>query len=35
VSETDLDADVSVEVFLLAEERTDMSGYEGGGSGGP
>jgi uncharacterized protein YbcI len=28
VSETDLDADVAVEVFLLAQERTDMSDYE-------
>lgn len=27
-SETDIDADVSVEVFLLANERTDMSAFE-------
>jgi uncharacterized protein YbcI len=27
-SDTDLDEDVSVEVFLLAEDRTDMSGFE-------
>ena len=26
LSETDIDADVSVETFLLAEERTDMTG---------
>jgi len=28
LSETDLDADVSVEMFLLADERTDMSSFE-------
>jgi uncharacterized protein YbcI len=28
VSETDIDADVAVEVFLLADARTDMSAYE-------
>jgi uncharacterized protein YbcI len=28
LSETDLDADLSVEIFLLAEQRTDMSGFE-------
>ena len=28
VSETDIEADVAVEVFLLAGQRTDMSGYE-------
>ncbi len=28
VSETDIDADVAVEVFLLSDDRTDMSGYE-------
>jgi uncharacterized protein YbcI len=28
LSETDLDNDVSVEVFLLAEDRTDMSSFE-------
>jgi uncharacterized protein YbcI len=27
-SDTDLDEDVSVEVFLLAEDRTDMSDFE-------
>jgi uncharacterized protein YbcI len=27
-SETDIDADVSVEVFLLADERTDMTAFE-------
>lgn len=27
-SDTDLDADVAVEVFLLDRERTDMSGFE-------
>jgi uncharacterized protein YbcI len=32
VSETDIEADVSVEVFLLADARTDMSGYESPGS---
>jgi hypothetical protein len=26
LSETDIDSDVSVETFLLAEERTDMTG---------
>ena len=29
LSDTDLDADVSVETFLLADERTDMTGFEG------
>ena len=29
LSETDIDRDVSVETFLLAEERTDMTGFEG------
>jgi hypothetical protein len=29
LSETDLDSDVSVEVFLLGEARTDMGGFEG------
>jgi uncharacterized protein YbcI len=28
LSETDLDNDVSVEVFLLAEDRTDMTSFE-------
>src|SRR4051795_7149048 len=28
LSETDIDHDVSVEVFLLADERTDMTGFE-------
>ena len=28
LSETDIDTDVSVETFLLAEERTDMAGFE-------
>ena len=28
LSETNIDADVSVETFLLAEERTDMTGFE-------
>jgi uncharacterized protein YbcI len=28
LSETNLEADVSVEVFLLADDRTDMSGFE-------
>jgi hypothetical protein len=28
LSETDIDQDVSVETFLLAEERTDMTGFE-------
>jgi uncharacterized protein YbcI len=30
LSETDVEADVSVEVFLLGPERTDMEGFEGG-----
>jgi uncharacterized protein YbcI len=30
VSETNIDQDVSVETFLLAEDRTDMTGFEGG-----
>ena len=34
LSETDLDADVSVEFFLLGEERTDMQGFEPGSGGG-
>jgi uncharacterized protein YbcI len=29
LSETDIDHDVSVETFLLAEERTDMTSFEG------
>jgi uncharacterized protein YbcI len=29
LSETDVDSDVSVEFFLLGEERTDMVGFEG------
>jgi uncharacterized protein YbcI len=29
LSETNLEADVSVEVFLLADDRTDMSDFEG------
>ena len=29
LSETDIDADVSVETFLLSDDRTDMSGFEG------
>ena len=29
LSETDVDEDVSVEIFLLADDRTDMSGFEG------
>ena len=29
LSETDIEHDVSVETFLLADERTDMSGFEG------
>jgi uncharacterized protein YbcI len=29
LSETDIEQDVSVETFLLAEERTDMTGFEG------
>ena len=28
LSETDIDHDVSVETFLLADERTDMRGFE-------
>jgi uncharacterized protein YbcI len=28
LSETNLEADVSVEIFLLADERTDMTGFE-------
>jgi uncharacterized protein YbcI len=28
VSETNIDHDVSVETFLLADERTDMTGFE-------
>jgi uncharacterized protein YbcI len=28
LSETDIDQDVSVEVFLLADERTDMTSFE-------
>jgi uncharacterized protein YbcI len=28
LSETNLEQDVSCEIFLLAEERTDMSGFE-------
>jgi uncharacterized protein YbcI len=28
LSETDIDQHVSVELFLLAEERTDMTGFE-------
>jgi uncharacterized protein YbcI len=28
LSETNIDQDVSVEMFLLAEERTDMTGFE-------
>jgi len=30
LSETDIDQDVSVETFLLAEDRTDMAGFEDG-----
>ena len=30
LSETDIEQDVSVETFLLAEDRTDMSGFEDG-----
>jgi uncharacterized protein YbcI len=30
LSETDIAHDVSVETFLLADDRTDMSGFEGG-----
>jgi uncharacterized protein YbcI len=29
LSETDIEADVSVEIFLLANDRTDMTGFEG------
>ena len=29
LSETHLEADVSVEIFLLADDRTDMSSFEG------
>ena len=29
LSETDIEQDVSVETFLLAEDRTDMTGFEG------
>jgi uncharacterized protein YbcI len=29
LSETDIEHDVSVEMFLLAEDRTDMTGFEG------
>ena len=28
LSETDVDSDVSVETFLLADERTDMTSFE-------
>jgi uncharacterized protein YbcI len=28
LSETDLESDISVEIFLLAEDRIDMSGFE-------
>jgi uncharacterized protein YbcI len=28
LSETDLDNDISVEIFILADARTDMSGFE-------
>jgi len=28
LSETNLEADVAVEIFLLADERTDMTGFE-------
>jgi len=28
LSETDIETDVSVETFLLAEDRTDMAGFE-------
>jgi hypothetical protein len=28
LSETDIEQDVSVETFLLAEARTDMTGFE-------
>jgi uncharacterized protein YbcI len=30
LSETNIDQDVSVETFLLADERTDMTGFENG-----
>jgi uncharacterized protein YbcI len=30
LSETDIDSDVSVEMFLLADERTDMTKFEDG-----
>jgi uncharacterized protein YbcI len=30
LSETNIDEDVSVETFLLADERTDMTGFESG-----
>jgi uncharacterized protein YbcI len=30
LSDTDIDQDVSVETFLLADGRTDMTGFEGG-----
>ena len=29
LSDTDIEQDVSVETFLLAEDRTDMTGFEG------
>src|SRR6476659_6216346 len=29
LSETDIEQDVSVEMFLLADDRTDMTGFEG------
>ena len=28
LSETNLEADIAVEIFLLADERTDMTGFE-------
>jgi uncharacterized protein YbcI len=28
LSDTDIEADVSVETFMLADERTDMTGFE-------
>jgi uncharacterized protein YbcI len=28
LSETDLENDIAVEIFLLADDRTDMSGFE-------
>jgi uncharacterized protein YbcI len=34
LSETDLENDIAVEIFLLADDRTDMSGFEPG-SGNP